>query len=247
MTETARHIVVTGGGTGVGSHVARVLAASGYSVTIMGRTEATLAEQELPYQVCDVTNADSVTGAFEAARGVCGPVAGVIANAGAAESVAFARMSPDALPAMLAVNLVGVSHVWQAALPDMKAAGWGRMIAISSTAGLKGYPYVAAYCAAKHGVVGLTRALALELAATGITVNAICPGFIETPMLVRSLTNIMEKTGMDEEAARAELCSGNPQKRFIQTDEVAGAVEYLLSDVARSINGQALTISGGEI
>ena len=129
----------------------------------------------------------------------------------------------------------------------MKAAGWGRMIAIASTAGLTGYPYVAAYCAAKHGVVGLTRALSMELASTGITVNAICPGFIETPMLDRSVANIIDKTGISEDKARASLHSRNPQERFIQTDEVAGAALWLCSDAARSVNGHTLNLSGGEI
>lgn len=247
MSVEGKHIVVTGGGTGVGAETARTLAESGAKVTIMGRSEAPLMEQGLPYQLCDVTDADAVGQAFDKAREAHGPIAGVVANAGAADSVPFAKMAPDHLQAMLSVNLIGVSNVWQAALPDMKAAGWGRMIAIASTAGLKGYPYVAAYCAAKHGVVGLTRALSLEFARTGITVNAICPGFIETPMLDRSIANITEKTGMTEENARAALYAGNPQKRFIQTDEVAGAVLWLCSEAARSVNGHALSLTGGEI
>ncbi|EBA06845.1 SDR family NAD(P)-dependent oxidoreductase [Sagittula stellata] len=247
MSVEGKHIVVTGGGTGVGAETARTLAEAGAKVTIMGRSEAPLAEQGLPYQLCDVTDAQAVGQAFDAARAGQGPIAGVVANAGAADSVPFAKMTPDQLQAMLSVNLIGVANVWQAALPDMKAAGWGRMIAIASTAGLKGFPYVAAYCAAKHGVVGLTRALSLELARTGITVNAICPGFIETPMLERSIANIVEKTGKTEEDARAALCAGNPQKRLIQTDEVAGAVLWLCSDAARSVNGHALSLSGGEI
>jgi NAD(P)-dependent dehydrogenase (short-subunit alcohol dehydrogenase family) len=148
---------------------------------------------------------------------------------------------------MLAVNLTGVVQCWQAALPDMKAAGWGRLIAVASTAGLKGYPYVTAYCAAKHGVVGLVRSLALELGTSGITANAICSGFIETPLLDRSIRNIIEKTGKSEEQARRSLQAGNPQKRFIQTDEVAGTALWLCSDAARSINGHALSLSGGEI
>ena len=122
-----------------------------------------------------------------------------------------------------------------------------RSVAIASTAGLKGYPYVAAYCAAKHGVVGLTRALAVELASTGVTVNAICPGFTETPLLDRSISNIMEKTGMSEEETRASLAASNPQKRFIQTSEVAGAALWLCTEAARSMNGHTLTLSGGEI
>ncbi len=244
---TGKHIIVTGGGTGVGATVAQTLAGQGYDVTILGRTKETLAAQGLSYALCDVTLPDSVAEAFQKARDTHGPITGVVANAGAAESVPFAKMSADVLNAMLAVNLVGVSNVWQAALPDMKAAGAGRMIAIASTAGLKGFPYVSAYCAAKHGVVGLTRALGLELASTGITVNAICPGFIETPMLDRSVANIIDKTGMSEDKARASLCAGNPQKRFIQTDEIAGTILWLLSDAARSVNGQAISISGGEI
>ena len=247
MTLDDTHIVVTGGGTGVGAETARTLSEAGARVTIIGRSEVSLKEQGLPYQLCDVTDADAVHAAFDKARDAHGPILGVVANAGAADSVPFAKMTPAQIQAMLSVNLIGVSNVWQAALPDMKAAGWGRMIAIASTAGLKGYPYVTAYCAAKHGVVGLTRALALELASTGITVNAICPGFIETPMLERSVANIIEKTGKTEEQARAALSAGNPQKRFIQTDEVAGTALWLCSAAARSVNGHALSLSGGEI
>ncbi|MEM7438049.1 MAG: SDR family NAD(P)-dependent oxidoreductase [Pseudomonadota bacterium] len=247
MTLSGKHIVVTGGGTGIGADIARTFAQAGGKVTIMGRREEPLKMQDLPYQLCDVTDTASVGTAFDAARDAQGPVSIVIANAGAADSQPFSKMTVDQLQMMLSVNLIGVSNVWQAALDDMKSAGWGRMIAISSTAGLKGYPYVTAYCAAKHGVVGLTRALSLELATTGITVNAICPSFIETPMLDRSIANIIQKTGMTEEKARASLSAGNPQKRFIQTDEVAGTALWLSSEAARSVNGQALSISGGEV
>ena len=247
MNLVGKHIVVTGGGTGVGAETAHTLADAGASVTIMGRSEAPLQAQNLPYQLCDVTDAHAVADSFDAARTDHGPISVVVANAGAADSVPFSKMTPDQMQTMLSVNLIGVSNVWQAALPDMKVAGSGRLIAIASTAGLKGYPYVAAYCAAKHGVVGLTRALSLELASTGITVNAICPGFIETPMLDRSVANIVEKTGMSQKKARTSLCAGNPQKRLIQTDEVAGTALWLCSDAARSVNGHALSLSGGEI
>lgn len=252
MTIDGRHIVVTGGGTGVGRAMAEAFATAGAKVTIMGRREGPLRDvaswhKLIDWVTCDVTDPASVATAFKQARGQNGVVSVVVANAGAAVSTPFHRMTPDQLNAMLAVNLGGVVNAWQAALPDMKAEGWGRLIVVASTAGLKGYAYASGYAAAKHAVVGLTRSLAIELGDCGVTANAICPGFIETPMLERSISNIMEKTGMNEDAARASLLACNPQGRFIQPEEVAGTALWLCSEAARSANGHALMLSGGEI
>ncbi|WP_341212472.1 SDR family NAD(P)-dependent oxidoreductase [uncultured Limimaricola sp.] len=252
MRLQGHHALVTGGGTGVGAAIARALTAEGASVTITGRREAPLRETAegqaaMGWVTGDVTQAAEMSRVVAQAAQDRGPVTLAIANAGAADSKPFAKMTPDDLDAMLRVNLHGVFNLWHAVLPAMREAGRGRLIAVASTAGLKGYSYVSGYVAAKHAVVGLTRSVALELARTKITVNAICPGFAETPMLEESIENIMAKTGRSREEAAKALASGNPQGRFVQPEEVADAVLWLAGEGASAVTGQAISVSGGEV
>ncbi len=245
---STRTALVTGGGSGVGASIASALALAGARVTIVGRNQAPLQaiasrHDNIDWALCDVVDAAAVTQLVES-RGYFDIA---VANAGAADSKPFANMEAVDLQSMLDVNLLGVFNTWKASLDGMKKAGWGRLLATASTAGLKGYPYVSAYCAAKHGVVGLTKALALELAKSGVTVNAICPGFVETPLLEASLDNIMQQTGRSRQQAEAALKASNPQRRFIQPEEVAQTVLWLCNDNSCSVTGQAISISGGEI
>ena len=246
-----KHALVTGGGSGVGAAIARALSEAGAAVTVSGRRRGPLEDiaARLPSSFAveaDVTDEASVDAMYRAAQAACGPVDIVVANAGTAESERFAATERDLWERMIAVNLTGVYLTWRYGLIQMADRGWGRLISVASTAGLKGYAYVAAYCAAKHGVVGLTRAVALETAKTGITANALCPGFTETPMLQASIANIVAKTGKTEQAARAALAASNPQGRFIRPEEVAEATLWLCGPGSDAVTGQAISISGGE-
>lgn len=249
---SGRHAVVTGGGRGIGAAIASALAEAGAKLTLMGRTLAPLQERAgaLPVAqaiACDVTDEAAVARAFAEATATLGPVAILINNAGAAASAPFARTSLELFRQMLDVNLVSTFLCSRAALPGMLEAGFGRIVNVASVAGLKGAPYIAAYCAAKHGVVGLTRALAMETARKGITVNAVCPSYTDTDMAQSAIANIIEKTGRSTAEAEAALVQKNPQGRLIRPDEVASTVLWLCAPGAEAITGQAIAIAGGEV
>ena len=248
-TLQGKHAVVTGASRGIGLAVARALLAQGARVTLMARDAGALEAAAAglgngtAWQTVDVADAASVNAAFARA----GTVDILVNNAGQAASAPFGRTDAALWQRMLDVNLTGAYHCIQAVLPGMLDLGWGRIVNVASTAGLTGYRYVAAYCAAKHGLVGLTRALALEVAAKGVTVNAVCPGYTETAIVRDAVANIARKTGRSADQARAELASANPQGRLVQPDEVAHAVAWLCMPAASALNGQAVAVAGGEV
>jgi NAD(P)-dependent dehydrogenase (short-subunit alcohol dehydrogenase family) len=249
------HAVVTGGGRGIGAAIGNLLVRKGARVTLLGRSLANLQQQirrlkplgKIQSFTADVSDRVSVVEAFNRARSTFGEVSILINNAGQTESAPFLKTDEALWQRLLAVNLTGTYLCTHAALPDMQHQGFGRIVNIASTAGLTGYPYVTAYCAAKHGVVGFTRALALELAARNITVNAVCPGYTDTDIVTRTVRNIVARTGRSEADAREAVTRFNPQHRLIRPEEVAHTVMWLCLPGTESITGQTIAVAGGEI
>ncbi|MGE0740269.1 MAG: SDR family NAD(P)-dependent oxidoreductase [Hyphomonadaceae bacterium] len=246
------HALITGGAGDIGMAIARALCSEGNRVTLLGRNREKLsaAAASLPmaqWVAANVTDEGELSSAFGSARQRQGPIAVLVNNAGVSPSAPILKTARADWDQTLAVNLTGAYLATQLALPDMLAAKWGRIVNVASTAGLKGYAYVSAYCAAKHGLVGLTRALAIELAATGVTANAVCPGFVDSEMTRQSVARIVEKTQLSADEAAARLAATNPQNRLISPAEVANAVAWLCAENSGGVNGAAIAIAGGEI
>ena len=249
------HAVITGGGTGIGAAIARSLHGAGARVTLMGRRREPLERvaKELGGEGAgaavveiDVTDEASVEAAMAAARALA-PVSILVNNAGGVETAPLAKTSTALWQQMIAVNLTGAFLCTRAVLDDIARAEGGRIITVASTSGLKGYAYTGAYAAAKHGVIGLTRTLALELARTSATANAICPGFADTDLVQRSLDAVSEKTGQARDEVLAQFVRDNPQKRLVKPEEIAAAALWLCDPLSASVNGQSIAIAGGEV
>lgn len=252
MDHAKRHALVTGGGTGIGLDIARALAAAGAEVTITGRDldrlKAVAAETPRLHPLAmDVADEPSVRDGIAAAAALRGPIAICIANAGIAEGAPFHLETLDQWRRVMATNLDGVFLTFQAALATLGRDDWGRMIVISSIAGLRGLKGASAYTASKHGVIGLIRALSEENMGSRITFNALCPGYVDTAIVSRNATEIAARQNMTEAEARAYMARGNRHKTLLQTEEVTGAAMWLCSEAARSVNGQTIQIAGGQV
>ena len=252
-----QHAVVTGASRGIGAAIAATLARLGADLTLMARSEAALAEQvkrlsethsgRAQAVPIDVTDEARVAAAFAQAAEAFGPVRILVNNAGIAEAAPFAKTDRAFWQRLIDVDLTGPYLCIRQVLGSMVKAGRGRVINVASTAGHTGYPYVTAYCAAKHGLIGLTRSLAREIARSGVTVNAVCPGYTETDIVAATIANIVNKTGRTREQAIQELVVHNPQGRLVKPEEVAEAVGWLCLPTAASINGQSIMVDGGEL
>jgi NAD(P)-dependent dehydrogenase (short-subunit alcohol dehydrogenase family) len=252
-----RHALITGAGSGIGREIALRLAAAGHAVSLAGRRAEPLQALAAGIEAAggrataipgfDVTDETAVSAGIARSVETSGDVAVLVNCAGEAPSAPFDRTGLDLWNRVIGINLTGIFVTTQAALPSLRSAGRGRIVNIASTAGLTGYPYVSAYCASKHGVIGLTRSLALELARTEITVNAVCPGFTDTPLLDGAIERITDKTGRSREEARASLTRSNPQGKLVTPADVAQTVLWLVSPDAGAITGQAIAVAGGEI
>jgi NAD(P)-dependent dehydrogenase (short-subunit alcohol dehydrogenase family) len=250
-----RHAVVTGASRGIGAAVSAGLAAQGARVTLLGRSVATLqaAARRLPpgtntcLAACDVADEQQVAQAMATARRALGPIDILVNNAGQARSAPFLKTDLATWRALLDVNLTGTFLCTRACLPDMLERASGRIVNVASIAGLTGRPYISAYCASKHGVIGLTRALARELAPRDITVNAVCPGYTDTDLVREAVATIRAKTGRSQAEALAALTAENPQHRLISAAEIAHAVLWLCLPGTQSITGQCITLAGGEL
>ena len=244
-----RHALITGGGTGIGAATARALAAEGARVSLLGRRreplEAIVAEVGGAAIACDVTDRGSLETAYQSARQANGPLDFVILNAGVGDSAPFQRTRRDAWDRIIATNLTALFDGAQLALPDLLEGEDKRLVVVASVAGLKGAPYAAPYAASKHGAVGLTRSLALEFVKTKLTVNAVCPSFVDTPMVDESADRIQRATGRSGDEARGALAAMNASGRFVTSEEVAAAIAYLCRPDSRSVTGACLTIDGG--
>lgn len=247
-----RHAVVTGAGRGIGAAIADKLHELGAQLTLMDIAAEHLKVKcnELPGSISftvDATDAPAVELAFNNAMDQSGPVAILVNNVGVGTSAPFTKLDNDNWRRMMDINLNSVFYCTRQVLPAMMENGWGRIINLGSTAGVKGFAYITAYCTAKHGVIGLTRALAIETARSGVTVNAVCPGYANTDLTEKTINNIMEKTGMSRDKAEDSLKANNPQRRFIEPFEIANTVAWLCLPGSESITGQSIAVAGGEI